>query len=80
MSSKLPPSKLEQDALKVARNRDLPRPAPRPAPPTLGAGQGERAVQVQRNAHAREQRIKQIGALLAKNRGNARRDFNRGPS
>lgn len=77
MSTTLPPSKTEQEALKAARKRDLPRPAPSPAPPSLGAGRSAAPVQARRNAQMRERRIEDIGASLEKNQGKARRSFNR---
>lgn len=75
MTSQLPPSRVERNALVHDRKKDLPRPSPAPAPQGMGVSNDNALTLQRKQAERREKRITTIDKSLAKEAGRAKREF-----
>lgn len=72
-----PPSSHERSKLVDQRKRTLPQTSTAPSPPTMGGGSNIKAQRERSEAFRREERITAIDRSLHKEKGLARRSFER---
>lgn len=72
-----PPSSHERTKLVEQRKRTLPRTGAAPSPPAMGGGSNIKALRERSEAFRREERIAAIDRSLHKEKGLARRSFER---